>query len=34
MGLRQQFRFSAQSETLVEHFLRGLAEVATLDEER
>jgi hypothetical protein len=34
MGLRQQFRFSAQSETLVEEFLRGLGEIAVLDEER
>jgi hypothetical protein len=34
MGLRQKFRFSAQSETLVEEFLRGLGEVADLDEER
>ena len=34
MGLRQQFRFSAQSETLVEQFLRGLAELAALNEER
>lgn len=34
MGLRQTFRFSAQSETLVEEFLRGLGEVADLDEER
>jgi hypothetical protein len=34
MGLRQQFRFSAQSESLVEQFLRSLAEVAALDEVR
>lgn len=34
MGLRQTFRFSAQSETLVELALRGLGEVANLDEER
>ena len=34
MGLRQQFRFFAQCETTVEEFLRGLGEVATLDEER
>ena len=34
MGLRQQFRFSAHSETLVEEFLRRLGEVAPLDEER
>jgi hypothetical protein len=32
MGLRQAFRFSAESETLVEHVLRGLGEVADLDE--
>ncbi len=34
MGLRQSFRFSAQSESLVEVFLRGLGGVAELDEER
>jgi hypothetical protein len=34
MELRQTFRFSAQSETLVEEFLRGLGEVADLDEKR
>jgi hypothetical protein len=34
MGLRQTFRFSAQSETLVEQALRRLGEVASLDEER
>jgi hypothetical protein len=34
MGLLQKIRFSAQSETLVEEFLRGLGEVADLDEER
>jgi len=34
MGLRQSFRFSAQSETLVEEFLRRLSAVAPLDEER
>jgi hypothetical protein len=33
MGVRQRFRFSAQSETLVEDFLRDLGAVATLDEE-
>jgi len=34
MGLRQQFRFSAQSETLVEDCLRRLGEMAMLDEQR
>jgi hypothetical protein len=34
MGLRQSFRFSAQSETLVEEFLRALGTSANLDEER
>lgn len=34
MGLRQTFRFAAQSETLVEEFLRDLGKVAELDEER
>ncbi|RYX80153.1 hypothetical protein EON83_29860 [bacterium] len=34
MGLRQHFRFSAQSETLVEELLRHLGEVAPLDEGR
>jgi hypothetical protein len=34
MGLRQQFRFSAQSETLVEQFLRELGEVGVLEEDR
>lgn len=34
MGLRQQFRFSAQSETSVEDWLRRLGEVASLGEER
>lgn len=34
MGLHQAFRFWAQSETLVEDFLRGLRESADLDEER
>ncbi len=34
MGLRQIFRFSAQSETLVEACLRSLGKVADLDEER
>jgi hypothetical protein len=33
MGLRQHFRFSAQSETLVEELLRHLSAVAPLDEE-
>jgi hypothetical protein len=31
---RHTFRFSAQSETLVEDCLRGLGEIAELDEER
>jgi hypothetical protein len=34
MGLRQSFRFSAQSETLVEQLLCHLGTVASLDEER
>jgi hypothetical protein len=34
MGLRQRFRFSAQSESLVEGLLRSLGDVAALDEER
>lgn len=34
MVLRQKFRFSAQSETMVEEFLRGLGQGFTLDEER
>ncbi|HPT51501.1 MAG TPA: hypothetical protein PKZ22_15165 [Accumulibacter sp.] len=34
MGLRQTFQFAAQSETLVEEFLRELGAVADLDEER
>ncbi|KQV58098.1 hypothetical protein ASC95_28650 [Pelomonas sp. Root1217] len=34
MRRRQIFRFSAQSETLVEQFLRSLRKIALLDEER
>jgi len=34
MGLRQHFRFAAQSETLVEELLRSLGAAAPLDEER
>ena len=33
-GLRQRYRFEAQSETLVEVFLRGLKSGVTLHEER
>ena len=34
MGLRQHFKFSAQSETLVKVFLRQLGNIALLDEKR
>lgn len=34
MVRRQTFRFSAESETLVEDCLRGLGSIAELDEER
>jgi len=34
MIARQKFRFYAQSETLLEYVLRGLSQIAALDEER